>query len=75
MYHNVVGLLIIIFVIFLDPEDGTHKDGVENSKLKIVLVCPSTRKTGIQVSKNVLNNFEKKKIIKKKIENFLEIYI
>ena len=25
-------LLILIFVKFLDPEDGTHKDGLENSK-------------------------------------------
>ena len=47
---NVVGLLIIIFCyISRFPEDGTHKDGVENSKLKIVLVRPSTRMTGIQI--------------------------
>ena len=27
---------------FCHPDDGTHKDGVENSrKLKLVLVCPT----------------------------------
>ena len=35
-------------IYFLGPGDGAHKDGVENSKLKIVLVCPSTRMRGIQ---------------------------
>ena len=35
-------------IIFIEPEDRTQKGGVENSKLKIVLVCPSTRITGIQ---------------------------
>ena len=43
-----VSLIIILLFYFLDPEDGTHKDGVKNSKLKIVLVCPSTRMTGIK---------------------------
>ena len=46
--------LVSIFrhhVIFLDPEAGTHKDGVENSKPKKVLVCPSTRMIGIQILK------------------------
>ena len=35
-------------IIFLDSEDGTHKNSVENSKPKI-LVCPSTQMTGIQI--------------------------
>ena len=33
--------LILFGCICLDPEYGTHKYGVKNSKLKIVLVCPS----------------------------------
>ena len=35
-----LGTLRYNFVIYLDPEDGTYKDGVENSKPKIVLVFP-----------------------------------
>ena len=34
IFYKIFHIFNIIFVIFLDPEDGTHKDGVENSKLK-----------------------------------------
>ena len=66
---NVVGLFDYNFCyISRNPEDGTHKDGVENSKLKIVLVCPSTRK----IRHRIFYKFGKKSLMYVSLSDALE---